>query len=139
MILSNILIGEVWLASGQSKMEMPLNGYYNNPILSSNETIAFSGQYPAIRFVTISNTTSFEPLESVVESWKVCNPDNIALFSATDFFTETLHRSLHVPVGIIVSAWGGSKVKGWTNSEILEIYPEISLSEEVINKVHPML
>lgn len=144
VIINDILIGEVWLASGQSNMEMPLNGYYNNPISFSNETIAFAGQYPAIRYVTIPNTTTFEPLESVGGRWQVCSPDNAALLSATGFFfAETLHRSLNVPVGIIISAYGGTKVEGWTSREILETYPDINLSEEVINQVfftlRPML
>jgi sialate O-acetylesterase len=139
VVLKDILIGEVWLASGQSNMEMPLHGFHSNPIMDANETIAFSGQYPAIRFVTIPKTPSFEPLESVEGRWQVCNPVNSPGFSATAFFfAEALHRSLNVPVGIIVSAWGGTKVEGWTNREILETYPDVNLSEEAINKLNPM-
>ncbi|WP_352422824.1 sialate O-acetylesterase [Proteiniphilum sp.] len=139
IVLKDILIGEVWLASGQSNMEMPLQGFNNNPILGANETIAFSGQYPAIRFVTIPKTPSFEPLESVEGRWQVCNPANSPGFSATAFFfAETLHRSLNVPVGIIVSSWGGTKVEGWTSREILETYPDVDLNEEAVNKLHPM-
>lgn len=139
VVLNDILIGEVWLASGQSNMEMPVKGFYNNPILHSNEVIAFSGQYPAIRFVTIPKTPDFEPAESVEGEWKVCDPANSPRFSATAFFfAETLHKVLNVPVGIIVSAWGGTKVEGWTNREILETYPDVDLSEEAINKLNPM-
>lgn len=139
IVLSDILIGEVWLASGQSNMEMPLQGFNNNPILDANETIALSGQYPAIRFVTIPKTPSFEPLESVKGRWQVCNPANSPGFSATAFFfAETLHKSMNVPVGIIVSSWGGTRVEGWTNREILETYPDVDLDEEAVNKLHPM-
>jgi sialate O-acetylesterase len=139
VVLRDILIGEVWLASGQSNMEMPLHGFNNNPIMDANETIAFSGQYPAIRFVTIPKTPSFEPLESAEGRWQVCNPVNSPGFSATAFFfAEALHRSLNVPVGVIVSAWGGTRVEGWTSREILETYPDVNLSEEAVNKLHPM-
>lgn len=139
IILRDILIGEVWLASGQSNMEMPLNGFHNNPILNGNETIAFSGQYPAIRFVTIPKTPSFTPQETVEGRWKACNPTHAPGFSATAFFfAETLQKSMNVPVGIIVSAWGGTKVEGWTSREILETYPDVDLNEEAVNKLHPM-
>lgn len=137
IVLRDILIGEVWLASGQSNMEMPLNGFRNNPIMDANGTIALSGQYPAIRFVTIPKKQSFEPMESVEGRWQVCNAANSPGFSATAFFfAETLHRSLNVPVGIIVSAWGGSRVEAWINKEILATYPDVDLNPETVNKLN---
>lgn len=138
VVLKDILIGEVWLASGQSNMEMPLHGFNNNPIMDANETIAFSGQYPAIRFVTIPRVQSFEPQEEVEGRWQVCNPANSPEFSATAFFfAETLHKSLNVPIGIIVSAWGGTKVESWIDRETLETYPDVNLSEDVVSKLNP--
>lgn len=138
VVLKDILIGEVWLASGQSNMEMPLHGFNNNPIMDANETIALSGQYPAIRFVKIPKVQSFEPQEEVEGRWQVCNPANSPEFSATAFFfAETLHKSLNVPIGIIVSAWGGTKVESWIDRETLETYPDINLSEDVVNKLNP--
>lgn len=137
VVLNNILIGEVWLASGQSNMEMPLNGFWHNPIKGANEVIANAGQYPAIRFVTIQRAQSFEPQETAKGKWQVCNPNTAPQFSATAFFfAETLHKTLNVPVGIIVSAWGGSRVEAWTNREILNSYPDINLDEETINKMN---
>lgn len=138
VVLSDVLIGEVWLASGQSNMEMPLRGFHNNPILGSNETIAFSGQYPAIRFVTIPRVQSFEVQSSVDGRWQKCNPSTVASFSATGFFfAEALQRALNVPVGIIVSAWGGSRVEGWISREILEKYSDVNLDEVAINELNP--
>ncbi len=138
VVLKDILIGEVWLASGQSNMEMPLHGFNNNPIMDANETIALSGQYPAIRFVKIPKVQSFEPQEEVEGRWQVCNPANSPEFSATAFFfAETLHKSLNIPIGIIVSAWGGTKVESWIDRETLETYPDINLSEDVVNKLNP--
>lgn len=139
VVLNNILIGEVWLASGQSNMEMPLNGFWNNPIEGANEVIANSAQYSSIRFVTIPRVQSFEPLETAEGKWQVCSPSTAAGFSATAFFfAESLHKALNVPIGIIVSSWGGSKVEAWTNREILEIYPDVNLDEETVNSINPM-
>lgn len=138
VVINNILIGEVWLASGQSNMEMPLNGYRNNPVLDANESIALSTQYPAIRFLTIPKTQSFEPQTEVKGKWQVCNPSNSSGFSATAFFfAEMLQKSLNMPIGIIVSSWAGSKLEAWINRKIMETYPDINLSEEFINKQAP--
>lgn len=144
VVLNDVLIGEVWLASGQSNMEMPIRGWHNNPIMKANETIALASQYPAIRIATIPRSPSFEPMNSVEGSWKISSPQNTPGFSATAFhFANTLQQALDVPIGIIVSAWGGSRVEGWLNREILETYADVDLSEEAINNLHesarPML
>jgi sialate O-acetylesterase len=111
-----VLIGEVWLASGQSNMEMPLNGFWNNPVLKANETIAMAGQNEGIRFVTIPKTAAMEPRETVKGKWQACTPENAQGFSATAYhFAQTLYQTLNVPIGIIVSSWGGSRVEGWTS------------------------
>lgn len=139
VVLNNVLIGEVWFASGQSNMEMPLNGFWNNPIFKANETIAMAGQNEGIRFVTIPKTAAMEPQETVKGKWQECTPENAPGFSATAYyFAQTLYRALHVPVGIIVSSWGGSRVESWTSREILETYPDVDLSEKAINDLHPM-
>ncbi|WP_129594527.1 sialate O-acetylesterase [Seramator thermalis] len=139
LTLKNILIGEVWLASGQSNMEMPLNGFWNNLILKANETIAMAGQNKGMRFVTIPKTAAMTPQETVKGTWKECNSENAPWFSATAYhFAQMLYRTLNVPVGIIVSSWGGTRVEGWINREILETYPDIDLSEKAINELNPM-
>ncbi|MGB4567584.1 MAG: sialate O-acetylesterase, partial [Dysgonamonadaceae bacterium] len=113
VVLNNILIGEVWLASGQSNMEMPLNGFWNNPVLKANETIAMAGQNKGIRFVTIPKTAALVPQETVKGMWQACTPENAPGFSATAYhFAQTLYRALNIPIGIIVSSWGGSRVEG---------------------------
>jgi len=131
--LKNILIGEVWLASGQSNMEMPLNGFWNCPIKGTNETIALSGKNKGIRFATVPKTPAYEPQETVAGKWMESNPNNSAWFSATAYhFAQTLYHSLDVPVGIIVCSWGGSRVESWTNRQILETYPDIDLTKKGI-------
>lgn len=138
VILNNVLIGEVWLASGQSNMAMTLNGFANNPIRSANETIAMAGQNKGIRFVTVQRKQALFPQEIAEGIWQECTATNAPGFSAAAYyFAQTLYRALNVPVGIIVSAWGGSRVEGWTSRELLETYPEVDLSENVINKLVP--
>ena len=103
IVLNNVLIGEVWLASGQSNMEMPLNGFRNNPIMGSNETIAYSAKNKGIRFVTVPRVASITPQDTVKGMWKESNSENTSGFSATAYhFAETLYQSLNVPIGIIV-------------------------------------
>lgn len=139
VVLNNVLIGEVWLASGQSNMEMPLSGFWNNPIMGANETIANSANNKGIRFAILPKTTSMTPQETVKGMWKESNPANAAQFSATAYhFAETLYKSMQVPIGIIVSSWGGTRVEGWTNKKILETYPDIDLDEKAIEALNPM-
>ncbi|MCF0160529.1 MAG: sialate O-acetylesterase, partial [Bacteroidaceae bacterium] len=113
--LQNVLIGEVWFASGQSNMQMPLIGFGNCPIEGSTQAIATAGQYKGkIRFATLDQAEHYTPQERVGGEWKECTPDNARRFGATAFFfAENLQKVLDVPIGIINSAWGGSRVEGW--------------------------
>ena len=132
-LLTNILIGEVWLASGQSNMEMPLGGYWNCPVKNANETIAKSSKNKGIRFATVPKTPAYEPQETTPGKWKECNPNNAPGFSATAYyFAQTMYDVLEIPVGIIVCSWGGSRVESWLNREILETYPDIDLTKKGI-------
>lgn len=137
IVLNNVLIGEVWFASGQSNMEMPLRGFNNNPIMGANETIANSAKNKGIRFAKIPKVATMTPQETVEGMWKESNPENAAEFSATAYhFAQTLYQSLNVPIGVIVSSWGGTRVEGWMNREILETYPDVNLDEEVVNAMN---
>ncbi len=128
--LNHILIGEVWFCSGQSNMEMPLNGFFNCPISGANHTIATAGNHPAIRFATIPKTAALTPQESCAGKWVENNPANAQWFSATAYHFATLLQSvLNVPVGIIHCSWGGSTVEGWLPEKILAQYPDVDLSQ----------
>lgn len=130
--LTNILIGEVWFCSGQSNMEMPLNGFWNCPIENANETIATAGEWKGIRVATIAKTGALSPQEQVKGNWQETNPDTAPWFSATAFsFAQMLNRVLQVPVGIISCAWGGSRVEGWLPEEIVKNYPDVDLKKEI--------
>lgn len=124
-ILKNVLIGEVWLCSGQSNMEMPLEGWLpENPIDNSAIEIQ-RAVYPTMRLFTVDHAISLKPNDTCVGSWKECTPDIAAKFSATAFFFgKKLLRELHVPIGLIQSAWGGTPVQAWTSEQFVMQYPE---------------
>ena len=131
--LDDVLIGEVWLASGQSNMEMPLNGFWNCPVNGSNEEIATAGEWaPRIRMATIPKTGATEPREWVEGQWQVPSPETAPWMSATAwFFAQMMTRTLQVPVGIIACAWGGASVEGWSPRQLLNTYGDVNLEEEL--------
>jgi sialate O-acetylesterase len=116
--LSNVLIGEVWLASGQSNMEMGMRqgvpSEWNTGIDNWEEEIA-NADYPGIRLFRIPRKTAGKPLADVEASWEICSPSTVGDFSAVGFlFGEEIHQKLEVPVGLIQSAWGGTRIEPWT-------------------------
>ncbi len=118
--IDNVLFGEVWLASGQSNMEMPMRGWLpKDPILNSEQEIQ-NADYPSIRMFTVERNKSFIPLEECQGLWKVCNPDNAPGFSATAYFyARELHKQLNVPIGIIHSSWSGSPAESWVDADFI--------------------
>jgi len=144
VIVRNILIGEVWLCSGQSNMEMPLNGFWHCPIDNSNNVIADAANHPGIRMATIERKGAVTPQAYANGRWTESTPDNAQWFSATAYhYALALQRTLQVPVGIIVCAWGGTKVEGWLPKEILETFPDVDLSkagsDDGAQHRHPMI
>lgn len=133
-IIDNILIGEVWLCSGQSNMEMPLGGFGTQPILNAAKTIAYSSKYPGIRVATIPLQGSYKPQERTTGKWKVSNPENAHGFTALGYhFAQSLSDILNIPIGIIACSFGGAKVEGWMPREILDTYPGWNMTEEEQN------
>lgn len=130
LTLTNILIGEVWFCSGQSNMEMPLNGFWNNPIKDANESIANAASYKGLRFANITKKNGATPQENCEGKWQASTPESLQWCSATAFhFATSLGKILDVPVGIINCSWGGSTVEGWLPAEILQTYPDIDLNK----------
>jgi sialate O-acetylesterase len=94
-------------------MEMPVKGFNNQPIVGSGEAIAFSSN-PNIRLFTVKKATSLVPLDDFSGSWSLCEPENVINFSATGyFFGLMLNKALHVPVGLINTSWGGTRIEPW--------------------------
>lgn len=111
--LNDVLIGEVWICSGQSNMEMPVKGFRNQPVIGSNKTIATSANR-SIRLITVTKNTSLSPLDNFEGKWMECVPENVANFSATAYyFGRMLQEALDVPVGLINSSWGGTRIEPW--------------------------
>ena len=133
-VLDNVLIGEVWFCSGQSNMDMPLGGYWNGLVEGGNEAIACAdAQRGRIRFLKVAYSQGYTPQERVPGAWNEFTTATAARCSATAyFFAEMLSRALDVPVGVIDSSWGGSRIECWTPREALETYPDIDLSEKAI-------
>lgn len=129
--INNVLIGEVWFCSGQSNMEMPLRGFWCQPVEGAAQAIAYSGKYPGIRMVTIPKKGAYQPQDKVEGRWKESLPENAADFSALAYyFATSLTDMLNVPVGIISCAYGGSKVEGWMPKEKLDTYAGWDMAKE---------
>ncbi len=129
--LQDVLIGEVWLCSGQSNMEMPLKGYPGQPIIGSTEAI-LSANDSLLRLYTVPRNPQMEPVEdSKTSSWKAAAPENVAGYSATAyFFGRRLREVLKVPVGLIHSSYGGSNVEAWMDAVWLQDQQDIDLPKE---------
>ncbi len=115
MTFTNVLIGEVWLCSGQSNMEWPVKSSAN----AAQEIAA--ANYPFIRCFTVEKNMSPVPLDSFSGSWAVCSPATAGDFTAVGyFFARDLWNELQVPIGIINSSWGGTDVETWTSADSYE-------------------
>ncbi len=120
IVLRDVLLGEVWLASGQSNMEWTLVN-----AMHAESEIA-SANYPNIRFFTAEKAFSTVPLRSVKGSWEVCSPETAGRFSAVAyFFARKLHLDNGLNVGIIHTSWGGTPAEAWTDLRTLESEPEL--------------
>ena len=130
LVLSNILIGEVWVCSGQSNMEISMLGYGNQPILNSNDILAHSDN-SQLRLFHVQRAVSNTPLDDCQGSWQISTPESAADFSAVGFqFAQAMQKILKVPVGIIETSWGGTPIEAWMNKESLSAFPDIKTPVE---------
>lgn len=107
--LNDVLIGEVWLCSGQSNMEWAVRSSTN-----AAKEIA-EANYPSIRHIKIDRKPNTIPQEDLKSQWQVCSPDTAAAFTACGYFmARKLLKELDVPIGLINSSWGGTRVEPWT-------------------------
>jgi len=113
--IDDVLVGEVWVCSGQSNMAWPVSSA-NDPKLEQ-----LTAKYPQIRLLTVPNRASQDSENNFSGAWKVCSPDTVNDFSAVGyFFGRQLHQTLDVPVGLIDNAWGGSSAEAWVNRGLLK-------------------
>ncbi len=117
--ISDILVGEVWICSGQSNMQWTVAASNNSDL----EKLA--ANFPNIRMINFPQIGTQEPIWSHDDrKWKVCSPATVSEFSAVGyFFARQLHQSTNVPIGMINNAWGGSACEAWVNREVLKANP----------------
>lgn len=127
LVLDNVMIGEVWLCSGQSNMEMPFIGW-GKPDNYEQEIAA--ADHPSIRLLHVEHVTAASPRQDVKVrdgGWQVCSPATIPAFSATAyFFGRELAEALDVPIGLIHSSWGGTDIEPWIDGDYLRMIPEFA-------------
>ena len=121
LTLGNVLIGEVWLCSGQSNMEMPLKGLAAQPVAKSADMIVGADPSVPIRACKIHKAKSFEPMDDCEATWFENKPSEIGNTSAVAyFFAKKLYECLHVPVGVIDVSWGGTPIEAWMSEGVLK-------------------
>ncbi|GMV81424.1 MAG: 9-O-acetylesterase [Planctomycetota bacterium] len=127
--LKDVLVGEVWVASGQSNMEWVVKNSRD-----SGEEIK-TAEFPQIRMFTVKKKVSMEPLTDCEGTWQVCSPQTVSAFSAVGyFFARDLHAQLKVPVGVIHTSWGGTPAQAWTRKETLANDPDLKTYVERLEK-----
>lgn len=126
--LKNVMIGEVWLASGQSNMQW--SATTDKGIDNAEEEIK-NANYPNIRFYTIARRTSDYPQDNIPGTWEVCAPKTMKDFSAVAyFFARRLQGELNVPIGLIDNAWGGTPAEVWTPKSVFDENEDLKISAE---------
>lgn len=134
IIFENVLVGEVWLCSGQSNMEMNVACSWAT-VDNSAEEVA-NANYPEIRLFIVNRNTSVTLLNTLNTSgWKVCSPETVGDFSAVGyFFGREIYQTQNIPVGLIQSAWGGTVAEAWTSGESLKLMEAFAGSVEKLER-----
>ena len=126
VVLQNVLVGEVWLASGQSNMQMPVESW--RAVRTNQEDIAGAAQYANLRLLQVSRATGMKEhdyFSADFDKWKESSPETVRNFSAAAwYFGRKLMEELKVPVGIIHSSWGGTIIEAWMSEGTISLYPE---------------
>jgi sialate O-acetylesterase len=119
VVLQNILLGEVWLCSGQSNMEMPVAGYGDQPVNGSTDAL-LTAENNNLRLYTVGKLSIATPQDTCKGSWLVATPESVSKFSAVGyFFARILQQSLNIPVGMITTNWGGSRIEAWMKNDVI--------------------
>ena len=141
IVIKNVMLGEVWLCSGQSNMAMPLIGFMPKDSILNSSTEIKNANFPNIRLFNVTKDYASSPTSNCEGQWKVCNSENAAQFSAVAyFFAQNLNKSIDVPIGLIQSTWGGTPVESWMPAEYaskIERFKNIqkTLENEKQNKI----
>ncbi len=127
--LRDVLIGEVWVCSGQSNMEMPMKGFKGQPVEGAIAD-GLHSRDSALRMFTVKRNSQFAPVDTVSGQWLAATPAHVRDFSATAYyFGRELRQVLDVPVGLIVAAWGGSACEAWMTADWLRAFPDARIPQ----------
>ena len=137
LIYKNILVGEVWLCSGQSNMEMPLKGWPPKDIIINSDEEIKNANNPSIRLFTVIRKASLNETNDCEGIWEICDSNSASNFSATAyFFGKQLFSKLNIPIGLIHSSWGGTPAESWTNKKFLSSFSEYdSILQNIENAI----
>lgn len=128
IVLNNILIGEVWLCSGQSNMEMTLAGMWSSGVIGANQAIAESTMHSDIRLFNVKQTSSVKPEKDCEGIWNIPSPEVVKSFSAIGYYYALeLQKMLNLPIGIICSSWGGTIIEAWMDAESQKSFTDIDI------------
>lgn len=117
--LENVMVGDVWLCSGQSNMEWPVESTAN----ASQEIGA--ANHPGIRLFTVEKSMDNAERKDVEGSWSICSPETIPSFSAVGyFFGREIHTNMGIPIGLVDASWGGTVIETWTGIEMMQTLPQ---------------
>jgi sialate O-acetylesterase len=139
VVVDDVLVGEVWVGSGQSNMQWTVSAADNS------EAEIAAADHPGIRLFHVPRTTAAQRQTDVDAAWQVCSPETIPGFSAVAyFFGRRLHEELDVPIGLIHSSWGGTRIEPWTDLESLRqlapSLPEVmrtALEQDIVRAATP--
>lgn len=136
--ISNVLIGEVWLCSGQSNMEMPISGYAGQPVTGAQNVISNADPNTPIRLFKVEKNKSITPTEKIIATWNENTPQAVKEFSATAYFYALHIQSiLKVPVGIISAAWGGAGIESFMDSTSISTIQKVNIPASNTEKLTP--
>ncbi len=126
----DVLVGEVWVCSGQSNMEWTVNGSLN----ANEERVA--ANYPLIRHIKVPRAPSDSHARTFNSKWQVCSVDTAGNFTAVGYyFARKLHKELEVPIGLLNSSWGGTRIEPWIPTDGFRIIAEQSFSKVVLDRI----
>ena len=125
-MIGDLLVGDVWFASGQSNMEMPLNGFPPAAVVKNAAAEIAAASNSRLRLLLVEHKSSDYPLNDITTSWTECTPDTAATFSAAAyFFGREIAAKENVPIGLIDSTWGGTPADSWVSLDTLGTHPEL--------------
>jgi sialate O-acetylesterase len=122
IFLDDVLLGEVWIGSGQSNMEMPMNGWTDRgDFLNDSQNEIKNANYSKIRLFRVNKVQAYESLQQLDGNWAICSPETVPNFSAVlYFFGRELHENIETPIGLIDASWDGSSAQAWVAPDYLE-------------------